>query len=63
MSKVISIQNGKKDKSKVDDKKVDGTKGEFSFEEIMKQNDQKKKKLEEERRLKNKSTLRDYRIK
>lgn len=44
------------------EKKIEETEEEIGFEDIMKQNAEKKKKAEKERLKQNKQVMRDYRI-
>lgn len=62
MSKVINIFEAKRLKDKEKEEAKKNEEGE-SFEEIMRKNEENKRRLEKERSRANKSTLRSYRIK
>lgn len=66
-SKVVSLfANRGKDKDKDESAKAaseDKSEGPSSFEEVMKQNQKNKERMEKERLSANKSVLRSYRIK
>jgi hypothetical protein len=61
--KVISLADKKKQKQKQDELAEDSLKKELSFDDIEKQNEANKKRVEKERLANNKKVLRSYRIK
>lgn len=62
-SKVISFNKDRKDLTKNTEEAEEAAVTETSFEEVMKANEAKKKKMAEERNKANKSVLRSHRIK